>query len=380
MFISRPIKKIELKENVLRINDKEFTFSSNSCLDREIVESLINKGAYASALLYINKNSLLESIDGNKISKEEYKSFLQECKNLLKENVYKASDNSFRPLGNINGLELMENDKYIARGKHTLFIEDFRQENTESAEDIISNFQNSDMTVEEYMNALNKISYLENEGIITKDQYEEYINTISSVFADNRHKAYTEEVEGTQTSDVAEKLDQDLGKEVIVPEMPTVVSNVKLKEGIDFNYNVGYNHRFKGFILDEHGRFTRKNYVLINENGKIRAIKKSLLESFNEDEYGNIILTKEQCNAIIPNIIKNLNEKYKDYEYEFEYRLQDTSEGLSNICIYDATENFDYEDSNFYKVENDIKKALNSKVYLEPETKVTMIIAGCYVK
>lgn len=57
-----------------------------------------------------------------------------------------------------------------------------------------------------------------------------------------------------------------------------------------FNFNVPANHKFKGFILDEEGHFSRKNYILVNENGNIKAINKKRLNEdfFNPSKYFEI--------------------------------------------------------------------------------------------
>ena len=54
MFITKPIAKFEYKDNTLTINESAFKFNK-SVDDLELIESLISKGAYASALLYLNK-------------------------------------------------------------------------------------------------------------------------------------------------------------------------------------------------------------------------------------------------------------------------------------------------------------------------------------
>lgn len=495
MFITKPIKEFSIDNNVLKINEKEFRFSGMENLDNEILESLISKGAYASTMLYLNKNCLLESVNNKKITSRQYRSYLRECKKLLKENVYEATEGNFKPLGNINGLELLENDEHIARGKHKLMIEDFRtlkeqdiiipsnsedgwgedvddltydffdqvdrisyeiknarrgsyagigtdidslanafdeianmaseisstlanaevnysSDETEyddgdtnwaaeeeadatermekryggieesvkpqQSEDVVEEFQHSEKTYDDFMKALNKISALEDSNEITREQYEDCINVIIADFK-SRHENVNEECEGTQCSDIAEKKDQELG--LVKPEDP---NKLIVKESNLFN--VDYNHGFKGFILDENGRFVRGKYVLINENGKIKAVKKSMLEQYMseaQDKYGNNILDRDSAEALMQKVVDELNKAFTyEYEgetlkpYDFKYRFQD-----EDICLFDANEEFTYEDKNYEKVEEIVKKTMSMpNIYLEPETNVTMIIAGCYLK
>lgn len=329
MFIPKSINKIDFKENILKINETT-AIKFNKCdLDTELIESLISKGAYASTLLYLNSKCLVESINDEILTKESYSSYLQECKDLLKENVYETTASGFRQLCNINGLELLENSRFVARGKTKLFVENFKEEYfPDLILSIISKFSVSDMSREEYMKALTRISELEWENKISEDEYDRANKKINRLYIENRRKnkeSITEsyvkidkcldiissirnaceeagndkeavrtflqtlnneikslansydvlieeinECEGTQTTDIAPKLDQEMNGLVEPPKQDD------LKEEYDFN--VGFNHNFKGFILTEQGRYERGNFVLIKENGVVRAISKSKLK------------------------------------------------------------------------------------------------------
>lgn len=305
MFITKPIAKFEYKDNTLTINESAFKFNK-SVDDLELIESLISKGAYASALLYLNKNSLLESVDNNKITMQEYRSYLQECTNLMKENVYELKASNLRPLCSINGLEILENDNHIFRGKSKLFVEDFREE-------------------------------------------------------------ISEEAEGTQVSDIAPKRDQELGKKVIKPK--------KVKHLVDsYDFNVGFNHKFKGFTLTEQGRYERGNFVLIKEGDVVKAIHKSKL-SEAVDEYGNALFSYEEAESKLQKLISELNAKFKDYDYNFDYRFE---RGM--MVIFDKNEWLTYDDyDQFEQVDKIVRKYFGQSSYLEPENSVIFVIAGCRV-
>jgi hypothetical protein len=54
MFITMPIKNFSLKGNKVRVNESTIEYEDISKDNREILESLISKGAYGSALLTLN--------------------------------------------------------------------------------------------------------------------------------------------------------------------------------------------------------------------------------------------------------------------------------------------------------------------------------------
>ncbi|MBO7615098.1 MAG: hypothetical protein J6T15_05320 [Bacilli bacterium] len=78
------------------------------------------------------------------------------------------------------------------------------------------------------------------------------------------------EAEGTQTTDIAEKKDQSVG---------TLKKPRRVKKIINCeSFSIPRNHKFKGFMMNESGLYTRGNYVLVNNNGKIRAVNKNKLK------------------------------------------------------------------------------------------------------
>ena len=270
MFITMPIARIEFTDNTLRINENSFHYNISNSFDIELLESLISKGAYGSALLYLNNTSILESINETKVAEKEFKKYLQECKNLLKENVYELEASNLRPLCSIRGLEILESDTNIYRGKTKLFVEDFRgvADVAKSIDDFIT-AGNSDDLKDRYINLLNDISEKENSNKITKADYADAIKRVHRAYTEIRRGDFNESAEGTQTTDIASRKDQNLGGKVVMPP-----KKKRIDESI---FNVGTNHKFKGFILSPNGRYERGNFVLVKEGEQVKAVHKNSL-------------------------------------------------------------------------------------------------------
>ena len=425
MFIPKPIDKIDFNKNVLKINETT-TIKFNKCdLDVELIESLISKGAYASTLLYLNSKCLVENINGEILTKESYSNYLQECKDLLKENVYETTASGFRQLCNINGLEILENNKFVARGKTKLYVENFKEEYfPDLVMNIISEFNDSEMSRDDYMNALNKISELEWENKISTDDYDRANKKLNKIYIDSRNRNVESvnesceecdecldivdvihgtfdkltdeesvksllqslnnevksladkynvvldeinECEGTQTTDIAPKLDQEVGRLVKPPKQDD------LKEEYDFN--VGFNHKFKGFILTEQGRYERGNFVLVKEGEQIKAIHKSKLNESRTNSYGDILLTHEEAESKLKKLCSILNQKFSEYGFRFKFRVEER-----NLVIFDSSEEFDYENRMLDEVEKIVKRVFGNQVYLEPYNSVIFFIANSYVE
>lgn len=310
MFIKMPIEKFEFNDNILELNKNIIKYKDLN-IDNKVLESLIIKGAYATSLLYLNKNGLIESINDKPLSLYKYNKFLKECKNLLKENSYKSNADNIKPLCTINDLEVFESNDYIYRGKgNKLLVENFRmtKESVENnytgdskADEIIFDFSQTERDTNTFTKALNEISRMEYENKINKDKYDECIKKLQDLF-NNKDKSIDdlkEECEGTQVTDIAEKKDQDI---------PLVRVKKKYKE--NYTFDIDFNHNFKGFNLKESGRYERGNYVLINESGIIKAINKKLLESFNKE------ILIEELNAALQ---EGLNSLGYDEEFKKDY-------------------------------------------------------------
>ena len=451
-MITKPIKIFKLKGNKVYINENVIEYENISDETREILESLISKGAYGSALLTLNMFYNVKTINEEAYTQEQYLSYLGECNSLMEECVVETKARNFRPLINLNGLEIMENANHIARGKgDILLIEDFRDNKHLNESDY------TEMTVADYIYeaidaglvsledigkaALSYMSSDDLEDMVRMNDF--YVPNVFNPTGDDEEDM-NEACEGTQSSDIAEKKDQEVGslqkpkkpkKEIIEGNKPFIpdkidkyVSNYNTKTGkkkqakdftwqymagkVDgmkvkgdkqthiFNVDSGdylgtysdymnemfripKNHGFKGFRLDEQGHYIRGNYILINECGSIKAVNKNKLNETivskdlkTKDEYGNTVLDYDYAEKLMFQVIRTLNEKFKDYDYDFDFRIEGDT-----LKLFDTNEYFDYEDSNYEKVEQVVKQVIgDSSIYLEPENKVVMTIAGCYVK
>ena len=420
MFITMPIKSFELDGNKVKVNESVIEYEDISADTREILESLISKGAYGSALLTLNMFYNVKSINESDYTQEDYERYLGECNNLMEECVVETEARDFRPLINLKGLEIMESADHIARGKgNKLLIEDFRNLKTLKEQDITMNEDPDegwgedveDLTTE-FFDFVDRVDYeIKNArrgsyaGIGTSiddlakafsnisDMATELSETFSNAevnyssdedmnestkvkerpTGNSRADDLKEEVEGTQCSDIAEKKDQEVGS-LQKPKKP-------IKHFTEM-FKVPKNHGFKGFRLNEQGHYVRGKYILINEGGSIRAVNKGLLEQTYtknlkyKDEYGNTVLEYNYAEKLMFQVVQALNEKFKDYGYEFDFRIEEDT-----LKLFDTNEYFDYEDNNYENVEQVVKQVIgDNHIYLEPENRVIMTIAGCYVK
>lgn len=382
MFITMPIKSFKLDGNKVFINESVIEYEPISDDSREILESLISKGAYGSALLTLNMFYNVKSINESEYTQEDYTTYLGECNKLMEVNTIETEARNFRPLVNLNGLEIMESADHIARGKgNKLLIEDFRlNEDSDSytgnshADEIIFDFSQTERDVDTFTKSLNEISRMEYDNQIDKDKYDECIKKLQDLFVhkDKSVDDLKEECEGTQCSDIAEKKDQEVGS-LQKPKKP--------KKHFNEMFKVPKNHGFKGFRLDENGHYIRGNYVLINEDGFIKAVNKKLLED-NYGRYGELILSQEQANTRAQELCTALNTKLNQYVeddplYEFSYRLEEDM-----VKIFDTNECFDYESKEYTSGELDkiVQKYFGPMAYLEPENSVIFTVGDVIIE
>lgn len=466
MFITMPIRNFKLDNNKVFINESVIEYEDISEDNREILESLISKGAYGSALLTLNMFYNVKSINESEYTQEEYSKYLEECNGMMEECVSETEAHDFRPLINLKGLEIMENADHIARGKgNKLLIEDFRnqkvlkeqditipsdnadgwgedvedltsefldfvervsyeiknarrgsyaeigtsieqlaqvferisdwaaelsetfnnaevnysdndedlEESVETkdrptgnshADEIIFDFSQSERDIDTFTKALNEISRMEYDNEIDRDKYDECIKKIQDLFINK--DMMLEDCEGTQCSDIAEKKDQEVGS-LQKPSKP--------KKHFTEMFKVPKNHGFKGFRLNEQGHYVRGKYILINEEGSIKAVRANMIDDYGTHVWDYNQVKTEQAPKLVADLNKYLNKGYDIYDFGF--RIED-----NQLKVYDANEEFDFSYlDDKYKLANKILQDLFGKgAYFEAELAPIGVVAGIEIR
>ena len=395
MFITMPIKSFKLEDNKVFINESVIEYEPISDDHKEILESLISKGAYGSALLTLNKFYSVKTINESKCTQKEYTDYITECNNLMKECVSETKAHNFRPLINLGGLEIMESATQIARGKgDTLLVEDFRKANMLKEQDIIMPSDNIDGWGEdiedltsEFFDFVDRVSYeIKNAQRGSYAEIGTSIEQLAQTFEriadwatelsetlNNAEINYTsdeddlnEECEGTQCSDIAEKKDQEVG---------SLQKPKRIKKRFTEMFRVPKNHGFKGFRLNEQGRYVRGNYVLINENGSIKAVKANIIDDQGTHVWDYNQVNSEQAPRLVSDLNKHFNEDYDIYDFGF--RIED-----NQLKVYDANEEFDfsYLDDKYEQANKILQDLFGKGAYFEAELAPIGVVAGIEIK
>ena len=172
--------------------------------------------------------------------------------------------------------------------------------------------------------------------------------------------------DGTQASDIAPKVDQELSGLVKPPK----------HYHESYTFEVPYYHSFKGFTMNEDGKYVRGNYILINECDNIKAVHKNELVNEDIDDNGNITLSHDDVDAKVSKLLNRLSAKLPNYD--FDYRVEG-----NQLILYDKDESFDFTnlDNKDYEIlENEVKKLFGHNCYLEAQTPVIGVVAGMYIE
>ncbi len=292
-MINLPIKRFKLKENKVIINNLVVEYEDISEDNREILESLISKGAYGSALLTLNSFYNVKKINEAKCNHSEYLSYLKECNNLMKECVVETDKaHDFRPLINLNGFEIMESADHIARGKgDRLLVEDFRLKEAEGTQcsDIAGRKDQSvgrlqkpkkkrkRKFIKEGTNTSSVFTSFrpsgQSDGLLGRLWFNigDKVETIDLFYTDGEYSL----VYGTFVPDyIKEFVNNYGGYPKFVEDAVSYFKNYNKSKIDESCFNVPRNHGFKGFMMDESGLYTRGNYVLIKEGKTIKAVNK----------------------------------------------------------------------------------------------------------
>lgn len=289
--------------------------SENSNFD--ILSDLIECKAYATALLYLNENYILDNKFGYLLENQNIMDFYDDCEDLLKKNI-KVVEVAGIPLTDIKGYKIYESDIGIVRGNNSKKIfESFDKINIEDITLDLLKSDYADAFINDYVvcpecNAIFSVvenseedtvqdvemySTLDNpaaEKVVnydiskttcpyckysaeTEEFYQASLDDIQS--APNAEElvpgstSINEEAEGTQVTDIAPKVDQEVG--ALTKAKPEKKYYDILLSDIDENADEILN---KGFIKNKDGHYQRGNYVLVKENDKYIAIRKDKLK------------------------------------------------------------------------------------------------------
>lgn len=128
--------------------------------------------------------------------------------------------------------------------------------------------------------------------------------------------------------------------------------------------DLAYLEEIKGYIID-----------LKNKLDNMDECDNLNLKEYTTDQYGDRTYNYDEAVHYLDKFCKTVNEKFKDYEYEFDWRIESGS-----FKVFDKCEYFDYEDSNFDAINKIVKDIFGKDAYLEPENRVVMVIARAYLK
>lgn len=129
MKINLPISNLKLSGNKLYINDLVVEYEDIPKYKKQLVEKLISKNAYGSALFVLNSYVNVKAINESNVSLIEYKSYLEECNKLMKECTVKLKEAQLnKPFFNLKGIKMFESKEGIIREvNNNLYLENFNQ-------------------------------------------------------------------------------------------------------------------------------------------------------------------------------------------------------------------------------------------------------------
>lgn len=320
-------------------NSLYISYKNTDKSDNNILNDLLECKAYATALLYLNENYILD-VNNGCITSENVNSFYEDCESLLTKHITIVEEVGI-PLCNINGYKIFEGAGYILRGNGKKKIkESFINENAydmklERYIDELDNLIAGNATDAELNDFIEKIA--DDEELKEKD-YEFLLNkaqdtrridensddikfeyksksdgkfhsisksVLIKIIAEDRDEARTlrnaeqfeeaddallscsrneafnykgiiydpvdyrlsklkEDSEGTQTTDIAPKVDQEVGKSKKKKHYDILLSG--LDEGLEILN--------KGFLKNANGQYQRGNYILVKEGDQYLAVHK----------------------------------------------------------------------------------------------------------
>lgn len=288
---------------ILNINENQsVAYRHTNESDNNVLVDLLHCHAYGTALLYLNENYELEVGKFNDIfteSNNTVEDYYSDCEELLTKNV-KIVEEAGIPLININGYQIFEGDGYILRGNgKKKIMESFNEDVTKPDEienlagrlvdfakgydpyDFDDQYNSEEEAFESFKAQLldskklaGIISYI--EGILNdfdeetaKDDFTVEAFDLLKALKELQGNNINEDAEGTQTTDIAPKVDQELGLEKPKKKYYDILLS-DISESLDILN--------KGFLKNSKGQYQRGNYILVKEGAKYLAIHKDKLK------------------------------------------------------------------------------------------------------
>lgn len=266
------IKENDNNYTYINLNKSDWiTFKNTDKSDNNILQDLIENKAFATMLLYLNENYILQIGITNDIFKKSNSSisdYLKECENLLYKNT-KIVEEAGIPLCNINGYKIFEGAGYILRGNGKKKIkESFKEETLDLFPAIKSEVIKM---IDNNTNKWDIFDFIDGQVraySISKEEGNELKKLINNDLQ--------EDAEGTQTTDIASKTDQNMDKKITTSKKKYY--DILLS---DFTESDDMNIINKGFLKNSKGQYERGNYILVKEGETYLAIHKNKLKGGN---------------------------------------------------------------------------------------------------
>ena len=265
-------ENVLLKENdytLINIDNNIISYKNTEKSNNDILSDLLECKAFATALLYLNENYILEVgkfkdiFEESSITVEDYYS---KCNDLLDENIEIVEEAGI-PLVEIHGYKIFEGAGYILRGNGKKKIKESFEE--DSYEDKALRYAEK-YGITDYKVDGNIMTYYEfhkdsvHDKKPTKYEYKINLDTMEE------ENGVPVNENGTQASDIAPKVDQNMNKNVTTSKKKHYdILLSGLDEGLDILN--------KGFLKNSKGQYQRGNYILVKEGDKYLAIHKDKL-------------------------------------------------------------------------------------------------------
>lgn len=319
---SMSINQVNLADadyTLVKINESNIIAYKNTERSNNIIlNDLIENKAFATSLLYLNENYELEIGKFKDIfaeSEDSIKDYLKDCETLLNRNV-KIVEEAGIPLTNIGGYKIYESECGVLRGNGKIKLKE--SFNEIDLDDITLDYlktRDVDLPIKDYVKCpecKNIFNGPDNTETIEEnydkdvydgfDKYHTETNTVevekttcpycnfnedaeefSTAWVDDLEDAPNKEElvpgissiyeadEGTQTTDIAPKVDQNMGLTKANPKKEyydILLSDVD--ESADDILN-------RGFLKNAQGHYQRGNYILVKESEKYIAIRQDKL-------------------------------------------------------------------------------------------------------